>query len=164
MHTVSRKQQYTLRSNNVRMAVHCFLLKVQARQSPGRGAHFVSTFKVEYMSVLDWKKLVETGVWFEHKLLTYLEHAQNISRARSKYTSRTAEHGRNIPRARSKHTSSTVETYLEHGRNIPRARSKNTDCSAVIQSQKEKNESNIVVLLKQFRLKLLFTFPNDGKK
>ena len=104
------------------MAVHCFLLKVQARQSPGRGAHFVSTFKVEYMSVLDWKKLVETGVWLSTSsyhtsstLQTYLEIYLEDGRARSKHTSSTVEtyleHGRNIPRARSKHTSSTVEKY-----------------------------------------------------
>ena len=75
------------------------------------------------MSVLDRKRIFETGVWVEHQIETYLEHGQNIPQAKSSIV----EHGRNIPRARSKPSSSTVETYFEstvetnfeNGRNIP---------------------------------------------
>ena len=61
------------------------------------------------MSVLDQKKIVETGVSVELKFETYLVH------------------GRSMPRARS----STVERYLEHGGTPP----KNVDCPAVIRSK-----------------------------
>ena len=39
-----------------------------------------------HMSVLDGKRIVETGVWVEHKIKTYLEHDRNKPRARSKKT------------------------------------------------------------------------------
>ena len=52
---------------------------------------YVSTFEVEQMSVLDQKRIDETEIWVEHKLETYSEHGQSISKfgpARSKPNSK----------------------------------------------------------------------------
>ena len=39
---------------------------------------YVLTFKVEYTSVLDRKRIVETGILGELNFATYLKHGQNL--------------------------------------------------------------------------------------
>ena len=91
--------------------------------------------------------------------VTYLDYDRNILRARSITVKTYLEHGQNLPRARSKHTSSTVKTYLEHGQKHTSITVKTylEPCQSIPRADRElKFSMNCISFLVCFRHKKLF--------
>ena len=84
--------------------------------SGSRCSLYVSTFKGEHMTVLDRKRLVETGVWVEHKFETYGRSTVEKYKSSVEYGQSIPRHSRKIPRARSKPLQHT--SLVQHGRII----------------------------------------------